>query len=234
MDVPTQSDDALAQPTRSRLFAVLAELRRPAPTTELAERLGLHPNGVRAHLERLQDAGLVRRERERLSRGRPRDSWAISPDALPGGQSPTGYAELAVWLVRSLADGREGVRKVEATGRRIGRELPAGDSDVTGEQQLHDILTSLGFRPEREPVVGDRLTYRLRNCPYRDAVHERQSVVCALHRGITRGMLDAIDPKTKLVGFEPSDPDTAGCLIEVRGRMAAEAADQEIAQAAGS
>ena len=234
VDAPTQSDDALAQPTRARLFALLGELRRPAPTIELAERLGLHPNGVRAHLERLQDAGLVRRERERLSRGRPRDSWLISPEALPGGHSPTGYAELAVWLVRSLADGRTGVREVEATGRQIGRELPARDAEATGERQLHDALTSLGFQPEREPVVGDRLTYRLRNCPYRQAVHERQTVVCALHRGITRGMLDVIDPKTKLVGFEPRNPDTAGCLIEVRGRMAAQAADHEMAQADGS
>ena len=231
MDVPTQSHDALAQPTRARLFALLGELRRPAPTTELAEQLGLHPNGVRAHLERMQDAGLVHRDRERLSGGRPRDRWVVSPDARPRGPSPTGYAPLAVWLVRSLADGRTGVREVEATGRQIGRELPARDVDVTGERKLHDVLTSLGFQPEREPAVGDRLTYRLRNCPYREAVRERQTVVCALHRGITRGMLDAIDPKTKLVGFEPRNPDTAGCLIEVRGRIAVQAAEQEMAEA---
>jgi predicted ArsR family transcriptional regulator len=233
MDVPTQSDDALAQPTRARLFALLGELRRPAPTTELAERLGLHANGVRTHLERLQDAGLVLRDRERRARGRPRDSWVISPDALPRGQSPTGYAELAVWLVRSLA-GHTSIRDVEATGRQIGRELPAHDTDAAGERQLHDLLASLGFQPQREPVSGDRLTYRLHNCPYREAVRARQPLVCALHRGLTRGMLDAIDPKTKLVGFEPRDPDTAGCLIEVRGRMAAQAADQQIAGTEGS
>ena len=52
MDLPTRPDDALAQPTRARLFAVLGELRRPTSTDELAERWGLHPNGVRVHLER--------------------------------------------------------------------------------------------------------------------------------------------------------------------------------------
>ena len=41
------SDDALAQPTRARLFTMLRDLRRPAGTEELAERLALHPNGVR-------------------------------------------------------------------------------------------------------------------------------------------------------------------------------------------
>ena len=82
----------------------------------------------------------------------------------------------------------------------------------------------MGFQPQREPVADDRLTYRLRNCPYREAVRERQPLVCGLHRGITRGLLDALDPKTKLVGFVPKDPETAGCLIELRGPMAAEAA----------
>jgi hypothetical protein len=40
--------------------------------------------------------------------------------------------------------------------------------------------------------------------------------VCTLHRGITRGLLDAIAPETKLAGFVARDPDTAGCLIELR------------------
>ena len=51
--------------------------------------------------------------------------------------------------------------------------------------------------------------------------------MCGLHRGITRGLLDAIDPQTKLVGFVPKDPYAAGCLIELRGRLAAEAAEQQ-------
>src|SRR5665213_3350636 len=42
--------DALSQPTRARLFALLGEMRRPIGTAELAERLDLHPNGVRIHL----------------------------------------------------------------------------------------------------------------------------------------------------------------------------------------
>jgi predicted ArsR family transcriptional regulator len=230
MDVPTRPGDVLAQPTRGRLFALLSELRRPASTEELAEELGLHPNGIRMHLERLHQVGLVSRERERLARGRPRDAWSISPDAQPGGDPPTGYAELSRWLVRSLASGRARVRDVEATGRQIGQELALVDADGSAEQCLHDVLVSLGFQPERAPVAEDRLTYVLRNCPYREAVRERQPLVCGLHRGMTRGMLDVLDPKTKLVGFVPKDPDAAGCLIELRGRMAVEAAERSEAE----
>jgi predicted ArsR family transcriptional regulator len=223
--MPTRPGDVLAQPTRARLFALLGELRRPASTEELAERLELHPNGVRTHLERLHELGLVARERERLARGRPRDSWRISPEAQPGGDPPTGYAQLARWLVRALGSGNTRVRDVEATGRQIGRELAPADADRAAEQRMHDVLVALGFQPERTPVAGDRLTYRLRNCPYREAVRERQPLICGLHRGMTRGMLDQLDPKTKLVGFVPKDPDLAGCLIELRGRMASEVAD---------
>ena len=58
IDLPAlaSSDHALSQPTRARLFALLGELKRPAGTAELAERLDLHPNGVRIHLERLEHA----------------------------------------------------------------------------------------------------------------------------------------------------------------------------------
>jgi hypothetical protein len=64
--------------------------------------------------------------------------------------------------------------------------------------------SSRGAPPE--PVAGDRLTYRLRNCPYRAVVRERQTLVSGVHRGVTHGLLDSIDAKTKLAGFEPKDP----------------------------
>lgn len=227
MDVPTRPGDPLAQPTRARLFSLLSDLRRPAPTEELAERLGLHPNGVRTHLERLQNAGLVLRERERLARGRPRDVWVVSPDAQPGGDPPTAYADLGRWLVRAMTAGKTRARDIEATGRQIGRELAPQSSEASPEQQMHDVLVALGFQPQRDLETDQRLTYRLGNCPYREAARERQQVVCGLHRGMTRGLLDAIDPKTKLAGFVPKDPYAAGCLIELRGRLAAEAAERE-------
>lgn len=230
MDVPARSGDVLSQPTRARVFALLSELRRAVGTEELAESLGLHPNGVRAHLERLQEAGLVERRRERIARGRPRDIWTISPGAHPGGESPTGYAELSRWLARALAAPGD----VEAEGRRIGRELatdPAGEDERASEQRLFDMLSSLGFAPEREPAGEDETTYRLCNCPYRDAVRENQPLVCGLHRGLTSGLLDVVDPDATLEGFEPRDPDAAGCLIRVRGPLARDRAPEPAAAA---
>ena len=143
----------------------------------------------------------------------------ISPDARPGGQAPTGYEDLARWLVRSLTADAVELEDVETTGRRIGRELPTSDPEQTGERVMRAALAALGFAPEVEFRENDQLVYRLRNCPYREAVRERQPLVCALHRGITRGLLDSIDPDTSLVGFVPADPDAGGCMIELRGPM---------------
>jgi predicted ArsR family transcriptional regulator len=169
MDLPFQPGNALTQPTRARLFALLGELRRPAGTEELAERLGLHPNGVRAHLERLRIAGLVTRERPRQARGRPRDMWLIAPDAEPGGERPSAYADLGRWLARAIAPGRASLRAVEATGREVGRGLAPDDRTGTPEQRMRATLVSLGFQPRAEAHPG-ALTYRLGNCPYREVV----------------------------------------------------------------
>jgi predicted ArsR family transcriptional regulator len=224
MDLPTARADVLAQPTRARLFALLEELARPAGTDELARTLGLHVNGVRTHLERLQEAGLVERERERRGRGRPRDSWSIRADANPGGEPPGGYVDLGRWLTRALSGRRTGVRDAEATGREIGRELARGEAPGSVEELLYARLVAMGFQPARRLQPGRRLTYELANCPYRDAVREDQAVVCGLHRGLTRGLLDGLSPQTELTAFVPKDPYAAGCLIELHGPLAEEAA----------
>lgn len=222
MDLPSKPDDVLAQPTRARLFAVLSELSRPASTEELAALLELHPNGIRLHLERLSDAGLLARGRSRQRRGRPRDMWAIAPGAQPGGDPPSAYADLGRWLARIIQPKKSTLRTVEASGREIGIGLAPTD-DRAAEEKMHGTLVSLGFQPRRELDPAGGLTYRLCNCPYRDAVHENRDVVCTLHRGITRGLLDEISPTTELTGFVALDPYTAGCRIELRGPLAEEA-----------
>jgi predicted ArsR family transcriptional regulator len=218
MDAPVTatSNDPLAQPARAQLFAILAELKRPAGTVELAERLGLHPNGVRVHLERLEAAGLVIRRRAPQTRGRPRDAWSVSPSAAPGGAPPTGFRELARWLARTIPVRPGRLREVEAAGREIGRELASSHEVQPGTGTLYSTLAALGFQPQIDPSTAGHTTYCLGNCPYRDAVRANQPVVCTLHRGLTHGLLEALEPGARLVDFVPRDPDEAGCLIEVK------------------
>jgi predicted ArsR family transcriptional regulator len=214
MDLPPPGEGALAQPTRAQIFAFLVDRRGPAGTDEVAEHFGLHPNGVRRHLERLLEGGFVTRSRVRIGKGRPRDSWAVSPDAHPGGMQPRAYADLAKWLARAIPTNPTRLREVERAGREIGRELapPKGGDPAEG---LRDALAALGFEPTLEHN-GGRFTCCLGNCPYKDSVRESPEVVCTLHRGITAGLLAELDPRAKLTGFVPRDPEHAGCLVEVR------------------
>jgi len=209
-------DDPLSQPTRGRLFALLGELKRPATTAELAERLELHPNGVRLHLERLERAALVERANVRRGPGRPPDAWTIAANARPGGEPPRAYHDLGRWLARAIRARSTSLPSVERTGRQIGRELAPGEASADAGT-LHTTLTALGFQPVITREERDRVTICLRNCPYRDAVRENQPAICALHKGITRGLLDVLEPGAKLAAFIPHDPEEAGCVIEVRG-----------------
>jgi predicted ArsR family transcriptional regulator len=218
VDTPTRpADDVLAQPTRARLFALIADLKRPVPTEELAGLLGLHPNGVRLHLERLHAAGLIGRESARRAVGRPRDEWSIAPDARPGGDPPHGYSDLARWLAGSISTNRTRLRDIESSGRQIGRGLAPAPASAPAAALMQTTFAALGFQPRQRDEGSETVVYCLDNCPYRDAVRENQQVVCTMHRGMTRGLLDVLAPSARLVDFEPHDPDTAGCLVTVDG-----------------
>lgn len=214
---PDTPGDVLAQPTRARLFRHLVAHGVPVGTKELAAELGLHPSGVRVHLERLHGAGLVSRERISQTRGRPRDGWQVAPDARPGGAPPDTYRRLAGWLARSIPPRPARLREVERAGRGLGRELAPGRSGGVAEERMGRALTALGFAPQRTRGKGGGVTFTLGNCPYRDAVEENPEVVCALHRGLTLGLLDALAPSARLTRFVPEEPRHAGCLIEVDG-----------------
>lgn len=220
MDLPrlTTSNDLLAQPTRSRLFGLLVEIKRPAGTAELAERLELHPNGVRAHLELMEGAGLVVRGRASQARGRPRDAWKVAADPHPDGDPPSAYADLGRWLARAIPTDVGGLDEVERTGRRIGRELaPRAAVGTPTTETMRTTLAALGFQPRATPLAPGRVTFCLGNCPFRDAVRDNPEVICTLHRGMTLGLLEALDPLAELAAFVPHDPDDAGCVIELTG-----------------
>src|SRR4051794_29930604 len=158
MDVPPlPAEDPLARDTRNRLFELLGRLGRAATTSELAEELGLHPNGLRRHLDQLQLAGLVRRQSIRQPRGRPKDGWSLDPDARPGGEQPRGYEELGRWLARAIPARAESLREIEKTGQGIGRELAdsgtavSGAPGASGLEDFERAVTWLGFAPRTEP-----------------------------------------------------------------------------------
>src|SRR5919197_3851199 len=70
---------ALADDTRYRLYRYIGLAARPVSVREMSRRLSLHPNTLRPHLRRLEEAGLVSREvRKSASVGRPQTLYAVA------------------------------------------------------------------------------------------------------------------------------------------------------------
>lgn len=206
----------LAQPTRARLFAALAELREPATTADLAAKLGLHPNGARRHLERLSDGGLVERDRARGNPGRPRDLWRVSADAPePPSIAKEPYAELARWLAGAIPSRPGSAEEIRQAGHRIGLELAPEDASDPAAA-FTGVLRRLGFRPEVEDS-GERRVCRLGRCPYAHSASENPEIICTLHRGISEGLLERLEPDARVTRFEAFDSSAGGCQIEIEG-----------------
>jgi predicted ArsR family transcriptional regulator len=204
-------------PTPARVIALIRAAETPLGTSEIAELLGLHPNGVRVQLKRLEQAGVVEHEDVRGLVGRPRARWHLTPRAIASADlADTGWL-MARALARTILPTPERLRDVENAGADMGREIAAHLVPFPGRDVRHvvgDALEALGFDPERTGE-GDSASYRLTTCPYADIVRENPTVVCTLHRGVVRGVLDSLAPSAELTVFEPKDPDTAGCIVGV-------------------
>src|SRR5436190_5018056 len=219
MDLPKASaaSTALAQPTRAQIFELLVERRRGVRIEELAELLRLHPSALRQHLDRLLYSGLVERTAVSAGRGRPHFEWSVAPGAEPGDAPPTGYGDLSAWLTELTGSGAPAVRRAEKAGRRIGRDIAPRAAEAPAAETLQSTLAALGFGPELDARRHGGVSYRLGNCPYRKAVEQNPEVVCALHRGLTEGLLEVIAPGARLTEFRPKEPCDAGCLLEIDG-----------------
>ena len=112
---------ALGDNTRYAIYLELARSSRPLATAEVAETLGLHPNTVRPHLERMRDVGLLSVETDaRGTVGRPQHRYSLAPDAPSLGLEPATFPVLARMLLRVAAAGGVGRDEVVEAGREQG------------------------------------------------------------------------------------------------------------------
>src|SRR5436305_12233976 len=92
---------ALADDTRFRLYHYIGLAGRPVSVREMSRRLSLHPNTLRPHLRRLEEAGLVSREiRKTASVGRPQILYSIQEAEPEEGRDYRLLAEMLSGLVR--------------------------------------------------------------------------------------------------------------------------------------
>src|SRR5436305_14751131 len=95
---------ALGDNTRYAIYLELARSPRPLATADVAETLGLHPNTVRPHLERMRDVGLLEVDVDaRGSVGRPQHRYSLAADAPSLGLEPAAFPLLARLLAGAAA-----------------------------------------------------------------------------------------------------------------------------------
>ncbi len=144
---------ALGDNTRYAIYLELARSARPLATSDVANSLGLHPNTVRPHLERMRDAGLLQVEvGGRGDVGRPQHRYSVAPDAPSLGLEPPTMPVLAR-MVLSMAKRLEAsTADAEAVGTDEGRRraVPYDSAPSTLEALVSD-LDKLGF----DPIVTD-------------------------------------------------------------------------------
>lgn len=189
---------ALASPVRGRIVELLSD-DGPMDTHELADRLDLHVNTVRAHLTVLVDSGLVASSPEERDRpGRPRLLYRATEAAHDRGGAG-GYRFLAEVLASHLAATADDPASVaEQAGTAWGRfmvDAPAPFTSVDREAAIDrviELLDRLGFAPEVDERGTTSPRILLRRCPFVQVAREHQDVVCSIHLGIMRGALDEL------------------------------------------
>jgi predicted ArsR family transcriptional regulator len=183
---------ALGDETRFSMYQELASSTHPLSATELADRLGIHANTVRLHLERLRGAGLVDVEAvHRGTVGRPQHVYALASGAPSLGFDPPSYTLLA-GLLAALAE-RVGADGEEATaiGRKWGAEAGRRTRSRSCAKALTSELERLGFDPVSEED-GSEVSIAFLHCPFRELAEAYPELVCNLHRGICEGVVKSV------------------------------------------
>lgn len=215
---------ALADPSRARILAELAD-EGPLDARELAERVGLHVNTVRVHLNALADAGFVGSETQPpAGRGRPRVAYhATAAAGEEGGRRYRLLAEILTALVARF--GSEATEQLEEVGEAWGRYLVASPPPYAslGEEQavekVIELLAELGFEPRLEHAARGRRIL-MRPCPFLELAREHEDVICPIHLGLMRGALGELGARTRATKLEPFvRPDL--CVARLVGGRAA-------------
>jgi predicted ArsR family transcriptional regulator len=210
---------ALGDNTRYAIYLELARSPRPLATADIADALGLHPNTVRPHLERMREVGLLDvRTEVRTGVGRPQHLYTLATTAPSLGLEPPTFPLLARLLVR-LAE------SVGASGddaAEIGREQGRVDarrhvSAASCLEALIDELDVLGFDPAVDGSEdGETAVVAFAHCPFRELAEAYPELVCSLHRGMVEGFVESfgggdMDEFHPLVHREP-------CQVSISSR----------------
>jgi predicted ArsR family transcriptional regulator len=213
--------DAFGDPTRRRIYLYVRDHGADDGVTAaaVANEVGVHPNVARHHLDKLAAGGYLEVRSGRVAgggAGRPSKRYHAVADAIT--EFPVRSDDLVLSLLGralELLSPQDAERMAEQVGSEYGRAMAAG---LTGEaldaghrsmraaiQAVADALTAHGFAAHAESR-NDRLRIINDHCPFGDVALEHP-VICAVDRGMVRGMLSELyDGELGVITTESSRP----------------------------
>ncbi len=201
----------LGDDTRYAIYRELGRATSALSAQEIAERLDLHPNTVRPHLERMRDAEIVTVEAlHRGTPGRPQHLYSLAPGApsaagVAAGLEPPSHTLLAGMLAAVAEHVGADRHDAAVIGRAVGRSsvareraqpasIPVTSAPVTSVDGCLEMLVGhldrLGFEPSTERS-DDLAHIAFLGCPFRELAEAYPELVCNLHRGITEGLVES-------------------------------------------
>ncbi|WP_187776302.1 helix-turn-helix transcriptional regulator [Antrihabitans cavernicola] len=180
---------------RRRLLKILRDADRPLDARTLSERTGQHVTTVRFHLEVLTKNSAVRPvQLAPQGRGRPSTGYSVV-------QRSAGYQELARVLADQLGVDRThrldaAVTAGRAWAAKIDDSVQSVDTLDDAKRAVTTAQSQLGFAPVPERTNADAendgtpVSIRLTACPLRALARTNPDVVCGVHLGLLREMLD--------------------------------------------
>ena len=192
---------AFGDPTRRDIFLHVHERPDGVTASEVAERFDLHANVARHHLDKLAAGGYLEVAVERADgggAGRPSKRYRATEPEM-NLEINVGHDDVLVTLLgRALEALPPGQAQAlaEEVGEEYGRTMATAmgtDAPRSFRTALHavaDALTAHGFAAHAEKH-GDELRIVSEHCPFGGAAVEHP-VICAVDRGMVKGMLGAL------------------------------------------
>ncbi len=188
-------------PTRRRVYLFVRDHPAGVTATEVAEFVDVHANVARHHLEKLAAGGYL--DVAIMSApgrtGRPSKRYRSTGREIELAEPARRHDLIVTLLGRALSmlTTEQAEHMAEEVGEAYGRELAGqlnpGDGHRSMQQALHAVaeaLTAHGFAAHAEAHDG-AMSIVSGACPF-GSLSDQHPVICAVDRGMVRGMLSAL------------------------------------------
>jgi predicted ArsR family transcriptional regulator len=191
---------ALGEETRFGVYRTVCKSEGPVSVSSLAEEFALHPNAIRQHLARLEQADLIvsRPDRGSGGAGRPRRLYEPSPRQIDFAHPPRSARALASVLAEAIStlpgDRRLLIEFGQGWGRTWAAKRKRGNGRTPRSRRgrvelLARELRDWGWRPVTE-IDNDSVRLTADRCLFDDLGPAVNGRACALEEGLLTGIAE--------------------------------------------